>query len=336
MPILIPAFQPDKRLIHLIIQLKDLSNVNIIVVDDGSGEHYREIFKSVEAYGCTVLTHDTNRGKGRALKTGFHYLKEMNEHGSVICADSDGQHLPMDIMKISHALNESEHKFVLGSRRFNGKVPFRSRFGNTITRKVYSVTTGIKVHDTQTGLRGFAAPMLDWLCQIPGERFEYEMNMLLRAQKEGYSIHEIFIDTVYLEHNKSSHFRPLVDSIKVYLPILLFSGSSVLSAIIDFALLILIQQFTDNLFFSVLVARICSSIFNYTMNRNFVFSQGNRSSIHKSMPKYFTLVMIVLLLNYGFLYVYHEGIGIPLIVAKLLTEASIFLFSYWAQRKYVY
>ncbi|MNP36214.1 GtrA-like protein [compost metagenome] len=127
-----------------------------------------------------------------------------------------------------------------------------------------------------------------------------------------------------------------MDSLKVYLPILLFSASSLLSGFLDFVLLILIQYLTANLLLSVLVARICSSIFNYTMNRKFVFRQGKRSAIQNSLPKYFTLVLIVLLLNYGFLYMYHEQIGIPLILAKLLTEATIFLFSFWAQRKYVY
>jgi glycosyltransferase involved in cell wall biosynthesis len=336
MTILIPSYEPDQRLVNLILQLKDLSDEEIIVVDDGSGEQYREIFKSVAQFGSTVLHHDTNRGKGRALKTGFLYLKEKSEQGSVVCADSDGQHLPADIIRISQALGDPVQQILLGSRHFSGKVPFRSRFGNMITTMVYSFTTGNKVQDTQTGLRGYSSHMLDWLCQIPGERFEYEMNMLLGAQREGISIHEIFIDTVYLEHNKSSHFRPLVDSIRVYLPIILFSGSSILSGILDFILLILIQHLSANLFLSVLIARICSSVFNYTVNRRFVFSHNKRSNLYSSLPKYFTLVIIVFLLNYGLLHIYHIEIGMSLIFSKLLTEASIFLFSFWAQRKYVY
>ncbi|GGH36997.1 bifunctional glycosyltransferase family 2/GtrA family protein [Paenibacillus segetis] len=334
--VLIPAYEPDERLLNLISQLRALLNVSIIVVDDGSGDRYHDIFQEVEACGCKVLRHDTNLGKGRALKTGFHYIREAGLEGHVICADSDGQHLPEDIIKIAHSLDHMGHRFVLGSRRFSGKVPLRSRFGNVVTRGIFTLSTGTKIHDTQTGLRGYSVSMLDWLCEIPGERFEYEMNMLLRAHKDGFLITEEYIDTIYLDKNKSSHFHPLVDSFRVYLPILMFSASSILSAILDFALLFLIQSLTNHLFLSVVVARMCSSICNYTMNRKYVFGMSKTSNIHHSLPRYFGLVIVVLLLNYGLLYLYHEGLAIPLFIAKLLTEASVFLFSYWVQRKYVY
>jgi putative flippase GtrA len=337
MTILIPSYEPDVRLLNLVLQLQTFKLGPIVIVDDGSGPGYRGIFETAEAYGCTVLTHTANLGKGRALKTGFQHIKEHGPQGGIVCADSDGQHLPHDIKRIFDVLLEQiTPGMVLGSRRFSGTIPARSRFGNTVTRGVFSLTTGTKVYDTQTGLRGFPYSMLDWLCQIPGERFEYEMNMLLTAHKEGYEITEEFIDTVYLDHNKSSHFRPLVDSFRIYMPILMFSTSSVLSALIDFGLLFVIQYFTHNLFLSVVAARLCSSIFNYTINRKYVFSTGKTSRVRQSLPKYFSLVILVLLLNYGLLYFYNEKLIIPLIVAKLLTEVSIFVFSYWAQRRFVY
>ncbi|MNW42444.1 Undecaprenyl-phosphate mannosyltransferase [compost metagenome] len=337
MAILIPAYEPDERLLELIQKLRKRSDTRIIIVDDGSGKEYQKIFNTAEAVGCIVLHHEVNQGKGRALKTGFHYLMESGGQDIVVCADSDGQHLPEDIMAVSEIVQQGDHKIVLGSRRFSGKVPLRSRFGNSVTRAVFSFTTGTKVYDTQTGLRGYSADMLDWLCQISGERFEYEMNLLLSAHQEGYSIEETFIDTVYLDENKSSHFRPLADSIRVYLPIILFSASSIASALLDFGLLLIIQHISANLLLSVVAARICSSIFNYTMNRNVVFrKQSGAAEIHHSMPKYFSLVVLVLLLNYGFMYLYHEMIGLTIIPAKLLTEITLFLFSYWAQRKYVY
>ncbi|MNM66755.1 Undecaprenyl-phosphate 4-deoxy-4-formamido-L-arabinose transferase [compost metagenome] len=337
MTILIPAYEPDERLLELIQKLRKCSDTRIIIVDDGSGKDYQNIFNTAEAVGCIVLHHEMNQGKGQALKTGFRYLMVSGEQDIVICADSDGQHLPEDIMAVSKIVQQGDHRIVLGSRRFSGKVPLRSRFGNSVTRAVFSFTTGTKVYDTQTGLRGYSADMLEWLCQIPGERFEYEMNMLLSAHQEGYSIEEVFIDTVYLNENKSSHFRPLADSIRVYLPIILFSASSIISALLDFGLLLIIQHISSNLLLSVVAARICSSIFNYIMNRNVVFRrQSGAAEIQRSMPKYFSLVILVLLLNYGFMYLYHEMIGITIIPAKLLTEITLFLFSYWAQRKYVY
>lgn len=336
MTILIPAYEPDERLLDLIVQLQDFQLGPIVLVDDGSGPDYHEIFEKAEASGCTILTHATNLGKGRALKTGFRYIQETGLTGHVVCADSDGQHLPHDIKRIFEVLLTTKPGIVLGSRRFSGTIPLRSRFGNSVTRAVFSLTTGTKIYDTQTGLRGFSVSMLDWLCKIPGERFEYEMNMLLTAHKEGYTIIEEYIDTVYLNHNKSSHFRPLADSFQIYLPILMFSTSSILSALLDFTLLFLIQSLSHNLLLSVAAARLCSSVFNYTMNRKYVFTGSKTSQIYRSLPKYFALVILVLLFNYGLLYFYNEKLIIPLVAAKLLTEASIFAFSYWAQRRYVF
>jgi putative flippase GtrA len=337
MTILIPAYEPDERLLDLIIKLQDYQLGPIVIVDDGSGPAYRGIFKTAEAFGCEVLTHPVNLGKGRALKTGFHYIQEAGLPGYVVCADSDGQHLPHDIKRIADVLmSQTTPGIVLGSRRFSGTIPLRSRFGNSVTRGVFSLTTGTKIYDTQTGLRGFSPAMLDWLCEIPGDRFEYEMNMLLTAPKQGYPITEEFIDTVYLDHNKSSHFRPLADSFRIYLPILMFSTSSLVSAMLDFTLLFLFQSLTHNLFLSVVAARLCSSIFNYSVNRKYVFTAGSKKSRLQSLPKYFSLVVLVLLFNYALLYFYNEKLIIPLVAAKILTEVSIFIFSYWAQRRFVY
>jgi len=335
MTILIPAYEPDTRLLTLIGKLKSVCNFNIIVVDDGSGNAYRKIFKAVNDYGCTVLIHPTNQGKGRALKTGFKFIKESGESEGVVCADSDGQHLPQDILKISQKINELKGHIILGSRRFTGTVPMRSRFGNTVTRMVFSFSTGNRIHDTQTGLRGYSTDMLDWLCSVPGERFEYEMNILLEADKEGYSFSEVDIDTVY-HNNHSSHFRTLIDSVKVCLPILKFSASSLLSGILDFALLLLIQHLYPNLLLSVVGARVCSSVFNYTLNKVFVFSKGKRLDLQSSLKKYFTLVLIIMALNYGLMHIINLGFGVPLFYAKLLTETILFLLSYFVQKKLVF
>lgn len=339
MTILIPAYEPDERLLNLIQNLRKQLDTPIVIVDDGSGEAYQSVFNIAEAHGCVVLHHEVNQGKGRALKTGFRYIMQFGSQEGVVCADSDGQHLPEDIMRVSAALDQEKHRIVLGSRTFSGKVPLRSRFGNSLTRAIFSFCTGSKVYDTQTGLRGYSADMLEWLCQVPGERFEYEMNLLLSAHQEGYTVQEIYINTVYLNANKSSHFRPFADSFRVYVPIILFSASSILSFLLDFGLLLTLQQITNHLLISVIVARVCSSILNYVMNRKVVFRKKSRATAFqhsRSMAKYFSLVILVLLLNYSFMLLYHEWLSMPLIPAKLLTEITLFLFSYWAQRKYVY
>ncbi|MGG4049078.1 GtrA family protein [Paenibacillus favisporus] len=334
--VLIPAYEPDERLLQLIADLKAACRCRIVVVDDGSGEAYGELFHSAHEAGCIVLTHDHNLGKGRALKTGFAFLKKAGETGGIVCADSDGQHLPADIVRIAAAVDEHPDHIVLGCRHFTGRVPLRSRLGNQATRLVYALTTGRSVTDTQTGLRGFSQAMLDWLCSIPGDRFEYEMNMLLQARGDGYPIHEVPIDTVYLEKNKSSHFRPVADSIRIYAPILKFCSSSVLSAGLDFLLLFVLQFVTGSLLAAVVGSRLCSAIFNYAMNRRYVFVKKDAPRLIESAPKYFALVALIMGLNYGLLVLFHEMVGIPLFIAKLLTEGSLFVFSYWCQRKFVF
>ncbi|WP_138755049.1 bifunctional glycosyltransferase family 2/GtrA family protein [Paenibacillus sinopodophylli] len=336
MNLLIPSYEPDERLIILIKQLREHGTFPIVIVDDGSGPAYRHLFSSARELGCTIITHTSNQGKGHALKSGFHYFKNKGITDGIVCADSDGQHLPRDIMKIAASLQEHTQHIVLGCRHFTGKVPLRSRFGNTATRLVYTLATGHKVVDTQTGLRGYSADMLDWLCRVPGERFEYEMNLLLEAPAAGYTFHQVSIDTVYLNHNQSSHFRPIADSTRIYAPFLKFSANSITSAAIDYLLLALIHLFSSSLLLAVLGARLASSIFNYSMNKRFVFATERKSAIHTSMTKYFTLVLLIIVLNYGLMYFFNERLGIQLLVAKLLTEGTLFLFSYWAQRKFVY
>ncbi|GIO14537.1 glycosyl transferase [Cohnella xylanilytica] len=336
MTILIPSYEPDERLLSLIRDLKEVSDAPILIVDDGSGEAYRGIFESAKEAGCTVLTHPVNQGKGRALKTGFDYVRKHGDPDGVVCADSDGQHLPNDIMRISNAVVENRRRIVLGSRQFTGNVPLRSRFGNSATRMVYAAATGTAVQDTQTGLRGYSSDMLDWLSRVPGERFEYEMNMLLEAPAAGYEIVEVPIDTVYLEGNQSSHFRPLADSARIYWPFLKFCASSGFAAALDFVLLLLLQWATSNLLLSVVGARICSSIVNYSVNRRLVFARDGESAVRRSMPRYFTLVLLILLLNYAVLRLLHETAGLPLAAAKIVTEAALFAVSYAAQRKFVY
>lgn len=352
MVILIPSYEPDVRLIKLIEDLQiSIPGMPIVVVDDGSGESYSEWFKQVVQMGCMLLTHKTNLGKGRALKTGFNYIRSHMDTDGVVCADSDGQHLPSDIKRIAEAVLEHPGRIVMGGRRFTGNVPLRSRFGNTMTRKMYAFSTGVKLYDTQTGLRGYPSAMLDWLCNLNGERFEYEMNMLLEAPGAGYAFHEIPIDTVYLDENKSSHFHPIKDSVRVYKPIITFIASSLSSFAVDFVLLLVLQLLSGHLLFAVIGARIGSSIVNYSLNRKFVFRKGSRktsaaasttasasssSSVTKSLPKYYALVIVVLLLNYAVLHFLNINLGVPLLAAKLATEAVLFLFSYWSQRKFVY
>lgn len=234
MIVLIPAYQPDGRLADLVHRL---GRHRVVVVDDGSGHAYAEVFAEARLAGAEIVTLDHNRGKGFALKTGFAHIGARHPGEDVVCADSDGQHRPEDIEAVAARVGTGDAAMVLGVRRFTGPVPARSRFGNAATRLFFRLATGLAVTDTQTGLRGYPARMLRTLGEVPGDRFEYELRLLLRAARDRMPIEEVEIATVYLDGNRSSHFRPLRDSARIYRPLLAFAGSSLLAFAVDAALL---------------------------------------------------------------------------------------------------
>jgi glycosyltransferase involved in cell wall biosynthesis len=225
MIILAPVYGPGYRLPTFVTELRDAApGVHVVVVDDGSGPASAQILDTARDLGCTVLRHETNRGKGAALKTGLRHAAGAHPGHDVVCADPDGQHRVADVLRVADHVQVSG-RIVLGVRSFAGAVPLRSRIGNTATRVLFRAATGRSVRDTQTGLRGYPNALLDWLLSVPGERFEYEMNVLLHAARAGHPIEETTIATTYID-NAGSHFGSLTDSARVYGPLLRFAAAS--------------------------------------------------------------------------------------------------------------
>ena len=213
--ILIPSYEPTVEFLDLLKELKK-TKLEVIVVNDGSDFNYDEIFKEAKKY-AKVLKHEVNKGKGAALKTGLKYIDEnKKEDYIVVTMDSDGQHTIKDALKIGNYVNEEPDTLVLGKRLRSKKTPLRSRIGNGITRFVYRITTGLDVYDTQTGLRAFSKKLVPFMLEIEGERFEYEMNVLLKCSSNKIKIKEIEIETIYIDNNSHSHFSTVKDSILVY------------------------------------------------------------------------------------------------------------------------
>lgn len=216
MTVILPSYEPTEKLLATVSMLQEKTGYRIVIVDDGSGEHYRGLFDEAEALGCIVLRHDVNRGKGAALKTAFAWMNENHPGEPMLCADSDGQQRIEDIQKIAEAIAPESREIVLGMRLFEGKVPVRSRFGNWIMRLVFRAITGVYIYDTQNGLRGYPASLLPWLISVEGERFEYETNLLLRAKEAGITFREIRIQTIYENNNKGSHYKAFRDSARIF------------------------------------------------------------------------------------------------------------------------
>lgn len=326
---LIPAYEPGEALLKLLEQLSR-ADFEMIVVDDGSGGAYAQVFQQASAY-AKVLRHTKNRGKGAALKTGMSYiLQNFGEDGIVVTVDADGQHRAKDARRLCETARRRPDALILGSRSLKEHVPARSRFGNTITRHVYRLSTGLKVHDTQTGLRAFSVSLLPTLLAVSGERYEYEMNVLLAFARKHIPIMEITVDTVYIDRNAASHFNTVRDSARIYKEILRFSASSFAGFLTDYAVYGLLLLCVPRLWMANVGARVVSATVNYTLNRRFVFRSAR--SVKASAPQYVLLAAVILAGNTLLLSLFVDGLGINRMAAKIFVELIFFAVSWLVQR----
>ena len=344
-PVIIPAYEPDDKLIKLVEDLKTAGIGPVVVVDDGSfpGE-YGWIFDKVRKLGAQVLVHAVNMGKGRALKTAFnHCLNSYPELIGTVTADSDGQHTPEDIKKCMVALTENPDALVLGVRDFDQSgIPARSVFGNKTTSRVMKLLTGMSISDTQTGLRGISAEFMKVLLTEKGERFEFETNMLLESKEQGIRILEVPIRTIYLEENRSSHFNPVRDSIRIYAVFLKFLFSSLSSAVLDIVLFTVFCAMFRNvpvaigyIMLSTILARVISAVYNFLINYKVVFK--GKGSRRKAAVKYLVLAVFIMLASGGLVSALHTLLpGVPETVVKIPVDCLLFLVSFYMQREVVY
>lgn len=338
--VLIPAYEPDRRLLELVTALlRDAPLLEVVIVDDGSGPAYDGFFERARHLGCTVLQHPANRGKGAALRTGFAHIAGDHPGRSVVCADCDGQHRPADILRVAEHLDRHPAAaMALGTRAFTGPVPARSRIGNHLTRVAFLMATGSSLRDTQTGLRAYPSRLLDWLGTVAGERFEYELEVLLQARKAGMVIEQVEIATIYQEGNSSSHFRPVFDSLRVYAPLVRFSASSLGAFVLDTLGVVVITAASGSLLTAVVGARLISASVNFATNRRLVFHRSGsaRPGLSGSALRYGSLAAVLLLLNYALMHLLVLGLAVPLAPAKLITEVSLFGVGFHVQRRFVF
>ena len=309
--LIIPAYQPDLNLVKLVRLVHAKSDLHIIVVDDGSDADKKVIFDKLEGL-ATVLSHEHNQGKGQALKTAYAYILERGTYGSIVTADADGQHKIWDIFRVVNQSQEHPGTLILGARAFSGKVPLRSAFGNKLTRFLFKQQTGVAVSDTQTGLRAFTTNLLPFMLEVDGQRYEYEMNVLLAASKS-FPIVEVPIETVYINDNEGSHFRPIRDGLMIYKDMFKFALSSLSSFIVDylvyafFLFVMMAVPISLRILLANGIARVTSSIFNYSTNKHLVFK--NKDSVAKTGSGYFGLALGLFILDTLLIRLFYTAFG---------------------------
>ena len=350
----VPCYNSAAYMDHCIkTLLSGGEDIEIILVDDGSGEKYRSYFRAgEEEYGCVVLRHHVNCGKGRALKTAFnHYLNTMPDCVGVVTVDSDGQHRLDDIRKCADDMLAHPEALILGSRDFSQEnVPTRSRFGNVMTRNVFRLLCGVKITDTQTGLRAMANPLIERFLTTKGERFEYEMNMLIDCAESNIPMREVPIATVYIEQNASSHFHPVRDALRVYQVFNRYLISAVFSFLADivlFALLYRILQIAAptisyasvpyismciGILIATAVARLLSSTCHYLLSRRRVLRGRDTSTF----IKYYALAAVTCWLSaQGVSFITCHG-GWNSTAAKIMVDIILLLISLPLWKRWVF
>jgi len=337
-PVLIPAYEPEPALLSTVAALHELGFSRIVVVNDGSGPAFDPVFRQLlHSYPCVrLLRHSVNLGKGAALKTGLNQvLLDFPDAPGAVTADADGQHLPDDIARVAATLAQTNGSaLVLGARHFDTHVPLRSLAGNRISSVALRLVVGESLHDTQTGLRGIPAALIPQLLQLPATGYEFELDMLLAAKHGGLPLLEVPIQTVYLAGNASSHFNPLWDSMRIYFVLLRFTLASLITALIDNAVFILMFTSSSHILASQLVGRAAAVLFNYTAARRAVFQARDRH--RETLPKFLALVAVNTLLSYGIITWLHSVRGVRVIVAKICVEGILFLANFAIQRDFVF
>jgi len=339
--LVIPAYNPSVELVKLIETILNLDNdsviAGIIVINDGSDGQCNDIFNKIaKIEHVVILKHATNLGKGAALKTGFNYvLVHYTDTPVIVTADADGQHKAEDILRVVKVATLNLDTLVLGARVFGKGVPIRSQFGNQLTRLVVHLFTGLKLLDTQTGLRAWPRQLCINALKININGYDFEMECLVKAKQIGATgIKEVPIQTIYEKKNQSSHFNPMLDSMRIYFVFLRYSSTAMTASLLDYILFITAFSVTRSVIKSLIFARFLAIIAAYGMARQIVFKDSRPFS--KTLPLYFVLVIGYMIISYGSISYLNEALGFNVVYAKLITESLLFFASFTLLRELVF
>jgi len=335
----IPAYQADQTLIRvvngLLERIPDRQIPKVIVVNDGSTlQASANVFDELRAmHSVSVLVHETNLGKGAALKTAFAYvLDHLAQVSIVVTADADGQHLVEDIIAVAEKA-VIENKFVLGVRRIDASVPARSRFGNVLTPFLFRALLLADIVDTQTGLRAIQRHNLPELLAIPFNRYNFEFEALIRLVKRG-EIAQVPIQTVYEPGNPSSHFNPLLDSARVYAVFARHLSMVTLIGLVDWILFTTFSAAGLSVLSSLVIGRAISTIGYFILARKYVFRSNGNAVVQAAL--FLLLVVGNVALLWPFITMAHDGLGIPKPLAMLAGYLFLFVSNFLWQNHIVF
>lgn len=332
----VPAYKPGRHFLELVTALAKTGIERIMVVNDGSGPDFDEIFRRVaDLPRVHVIRHGVNLGKGAALKTALNFaMAEFPEVAGVVTADADGQHHIDDILAVASTLLRHPDALILGVRQFDRTVPPRSRFGNTLTRHFLRFLVGQNLADTQTGLRGIPKHLIPQLLKLPSSGYEFELDMLIACKHRACPIVQQKIRTIYVDDNRSSHFSPIFDSMRIYFVLFRFTANSLITALIDNLVFAAVYFSGASVISAQAGGRLVALTFNYTAARRLVFlSQQGHGVV---LPRYLLLVLVSGCVSYSLIQLLVSLFSFPVLTAKITAELLLFIANFVIQRDLVF
>lgn len=218
--VIVPTFNNEGTLGSIITGCKALP-YDIIVVNDGSTDSTSDVLR--EFTDITVISFDVNKGKGAALIAGLRYAAGKG-YSHAVTIDSDGQHMPEDILLLIDASLKEPDVLWVGSRNLSASnMPGKNTFANRFSNFWFKIQTGIKMEDTQSGFRIYPLKPIENMKFISG-RYELELELLVRYAWKTRCVRNIPVRVIYMpEGERVSHFRPFRDFFRISLLNTLFS-----------------------------------------------------------------------------------------------------------------
>ena len=309
---IVPTYEPDENLIDVVTNLKK-ENFYVIVVNDGNKKKYDKYFEKCNP--SKLISYKENKGKGYAIKTALKYIKDNYDSYIIVTIDSDGQHKVNDAIKLCKYVENHPNEYILGKRIRNKKVPLRSKIGNEITKTVFNIVSNQKIYDTQTGLRAFSNKLINYMINQKGNRFEYEMNTLLNAKNNDIKLTEIEIETIYINHNRSSHFNTIKDSYKIYKNIFKYTLPYIISFIFEMIFFILLIKNNISYNYSCILSTLLYLVLIIIVDKKIV--------MNNKIIKYLLYILSTICLDLLIFIILSNYINIY--VTKILTELIMLL-----------
>lgn len=207
---IIPALNAERTLARVVERTRAYIEP-VIVIDDGSSDRTSDVARDA---GATVLRHESNRGKGAALKTGFAWALEQGYDG-VITLDADGQHLPSEIPKFLAERVTGGADLIIGGRaHLFGQMLPRRRAANRFSAWCIAKFSGVRISDSQSGFRFYSANLIRDM-KLRTDGFDMESEVIVRAGRKGFRIVTIPIQLGFVDGVSTSHYKPLKDTVRI-------------------------------------------------------------------------------------------------------------------------